>query len=168
MSTASSGQLTNPGDSLKTGKEERFHSPRKATILSAVLPGAGQAYNRKYWKMPIVYAGMGTAAYFIYFNNQQFQLYKDALIADLDGDPNTVNTIGFTTSQLDQLQETYRRWRDLSWFALAGVYVLQIIDANVDAYLFYYDVSDDLSLRILPSAVMAARPNAGLTLTLKF
>lgn len=144
------------------------HSPVKATIMSAALPGLGQIYNKKYWKVPIVYAGLGTCVYFIHRNNQSFQKYKDALIAEEDGDPTTVNTTGFNSFQLNELQDTYRSWRDLSWIILAGVYVLNIIDANVDAHLFYFDVDKDLSLELRPYFGNTARINSGVSLFLNF
>lgn len=144
------------------------HSPRKATILSAVVPGAGQVYNKKYWKVPIVYAGLGTCVYFIDRNNRKFQQYKDALIAINDDDPNTLNTTPYSESQLDELQETYRSWRDLSWIICAGVYALQIIDANVDAHLFYFDAGQDISFHVQPSIQFTGRVNPGLSLNLKF
>jgi len=154
-------------DSLKKD-ESRLHSPRKAAAFSAILPGAGQVYNKKYWKVPIVYAGLGTAGYFIYTNNQSYRLYRNALVAELDTDPTTANLTEYDTSQLDQLQETYHRWRDLSIFAFAGIYILQIIDATVDAHLFYFDVSEDLSLAILPSFPISIQNKGGLSLVLKF
>jgi hypothetical protein len=144
------------------------HSPRKATIYSAVLPGAGQIYNKKYWKVPIVYAGLGTCVYFIDRNNLKFNQYKDALIAVNDDDPSTVNLTPYSESQLDELQDTYRSWRDLSWIICAGVYVLQIVDANVDAHLFYFDVGEDISLNLQPSLQYTSHVNTGLSLKLNF
>jgi hypothetical protein len=148
------------------------HSPRKATIMSAVVPGLGQVYNKKLWKVPFIYAGIGTCVYFIDRNNSKFQLYKDALVAESDDDPSTINDTGFSSFQLDQLQDTYRRWRDLSWIILAGVYVLNVVDANVDAHLFYFDVNEDLSLQwypsVRPSWGHTAGVNAGFSLSLNF
>lgn len=155
-------------DTLLVVDEYALHSPRKATLYSAVLPGLGQVYNKKYWKVPIVYAGLGTCVYFISRNNSKFQEYKDALVAELDGDPTTLNTTIYTAGQLDQLQDTYRSWRDLSWIFLAGVYVLNILDANVDAHLFYFDVSKDLSMHVQPYLSPSARVNTGLSLILNF
>jgi hypothetical protein len=146
----------------------RSHSTGKATLFSAVLPGAGQAYNRKYWKVPIVMVGIGTCIYFIQDNSKNYHFYKDNLIAELDDDPTTVNTTDYTSSQLDQIQDLYRRWRDVSWICLGAVYILNIIDANVDAHLFYFDVGDDLSLRIHPNLVRSAGINAGFSLSLNF
>ncbi len=144
------------------------HSPKKATLMSAALPGLGQVYNKKYWKVPIIYAGIGTCVYFIHRNNQKFQLYKDALVAESDSDPLTINDTGFSSFQLNELQGTYRSWRDLSWIILTGVYILNILDANVDAHLFYFDVGKDLSLQVHPYIGNTARINSGLSLILNF
>lgn len=147
---------------------KKDHSIRKATILSAVLPGAGQAYNKKYWKMPIVYGGMGACIYFISWNNKEYKFYRDGLIAEIDGDPTTTNDTGFSSNALSQGMEQHRKWLDISWMSLAGVYVLQILDANVDAHLFHFDVGDDLSFDVHPSLIPSHRVNPGLTLTMKF
>jgi hypothetical protein len=152
----------------QTQPDSLSHSPRKATIYSAIIPGAGQIYNRKYWKLPIVYGGLGACIYFIDRNTKKFNIYKQGLIADKDGDPATINTTGYSAFQLDELQDTYRNWKDLSWIVCAGVYVLQILDANVDAHLRYFDVSKDLSLFILPSIDYAGRLNSGFSLSLNF
>lgn len=156
-----------PADSSTTSAS-KTHSPRKATLYSAVLPGAGQVYNKKFWKVPIVYAGLGTAAYFVQTNNKSYQRYRKALVATLDDDPNTINDTGYSSSQLDEFQEFYHRWRDISIMAMAGVYVLQIIDAHVDAHLFYFDVSEDISLSIHPSLPISAHNKGGISLVLKF
>lgn len=144
------------------------HSPRKATLMSAALPGLGQIYNKKYWKVPVVYGGLGTCIYLIDFNNDRFQRYKDGLIAELDDDPNTINTTGFSSSQLDELQDTYRRWRDMSWISLGAVYLLQIIDANVDAHLFHFDVGRELSMTAVPYMSPSVQVNTGFSLYLNF
>jgi hypothetical protein len=158
------------GDRMKK-KWAMEHSPLKATVYSALLPGVGQMYNKKYWKAPIVWAGLGTCVYFIVDNTRNYRLYRDAFIAQEDDDPSTVPQISLDPGQtidLDEAQDTYKRWLDISYMALAGVYVLQLIDANVDAHLFYFDVSPDLSLHILPSFFLAERTTQGLTLSLHF
>ncbi|MFO7723689.1 MAG: DUF5683 domain-containing protein [Bacteroidales bacterium] len=146
---------------------DSVHSPRKAAILSAVLPGAGQAYNRKYWKMPVVYAAGGAGAYFIITNNQDYQLFKQAYIYRNDDDPNTIDDFPFATSQrLKVYRDHYRRNLELSVILSAAVYILQIIDATVDAHLYEFDVSNTLSMRFEPALLMNV-PAASLTPGLK-
>lgn len=128
------------------------HSPKKAAILSAALPGLGQIYNRKYWKVPIIYAGLGTLGYLITFNNSQYRLYRNAYLAKIDDDPLTIDQYPFASADglLQQLNQ-YRRTRDILIAGAVIVYALNIIDASVDAHLFEFDVSDDLTLRIEPN-----------------
>lgn len=142
--------------------------PKRATLMAAVLPGSGQIYNKKYWKAPIVWGGIGLCVYFIQDNTKNFNTFSKAYIAEVDGDPNTVNTTEFNGAQLDQLQETYRRWRDLSYVSLAAVYLLQMLDANVDAHLFYFDVNEDLSMQVTPWLNPNFERSAGLSLNFNF
>ncbi len=144
------------------------HSPRKATILSAVLPGAGQVYNHKYWKVPIVLGGLGVSYYFIRENNSQYQRYKDAYIAIIDGDPATVDEFNgaYSSQSVLNVADTYRRWRDLSYIAIGAVYILNIVDANVDAHFVSFDVGTDLSLQVSPSLYTAAQGAPGLSIAL--
>lgn len=166
QSTATS--TTTPVDSSKYK-----HSPRKATLMSALLPGLGQIYNRKWWKVPIIYGGFAGVGYAIGFNQKYYSDFKKALVYRLDGNPNTVDDyVGkYSSANLDELQRYYRKNRDLSIIIAVGVYLLNVIDANVDAHLFDFDVSNDLSLNIRPAQLPAyGRPVAtpGLSLTLKF
>jgi hypothetical protein len=144
------------------------HSPHKASILSAVLPGAGQIYNRKYWKAPIVWAGLGTCVYFIQENSAEYRRYKDAYIALVDGDPTTTDEFNgqFSAAQVLDVTDTYRRWRDLSYIAFGLVYMLNIVDAGVDANFVHFDVSRDLSMSVGPSLELASRGAAGLSFSL--
>lgn len=142
--------------------------PKRATLMAAVLPGSGQIYNKKYWKAPIVWGGIGLCVYFIQDNTKNFNTFSKAYIAEVDGDPNTVNTTEYNGAQLDQLQETYRRWRDLSYVSLAAVYLLQMLDANVDAHLFYFDVNEDLSMQVTPWLNPNFERSAGLSLNFNF
>jgi hypothetical protein len=148
-------------------EELKLHSPRKATIMSAILPGLGQAYNKKYWKIPIIYGGFAISGYYLRDNLQNINRYKEAYIAEIDGDPNTVNNTGFNTTQLNTLIDQYTQWRDLSYIALGIIYILNIVDASVDAHLMYFDVSDDISMRITPSWSPLTFGAPGLTLTVK-
>jgi hypothetical protein len=133
-----------------------------------LVPGWGQAYNKKYWKIPIVYAGIGTCVYFIDRNTKKFRLYRDALVAVYDEDPNTENSTPYNATQLTQLADDYRRLLDISYISLAAVYALNILDANVDGHLFHYNVSEDLSLHVHPSFIPADRVTTGLGITLNF
>lgn len=140
---------------------------RKATWRSVALPGWGQITNKKYWKAPVVWAGIGTCGYFIQDNLSNLRFYRSALIAESDDDPSTVNDTAFNGAQLESLVDTYTRWRDLSYVALAAVYLLNIVDAHVDAHLFFFDVNDDLSFHWRPS-VTTGVPAAGISLGLSF
>ncbi len=136
--------------------------------MSAVLPGLGQAYNRKYWKVPIVYAGLGACVFFITDNTRNYRYYRDALIAETDNDPLTINPTNGSATQIRDVMNQYRQWLDLSYISLALIYTLNIIDAHVDAHLFYFDVSEDLQASIQPSAILTPRPNPGIRLTINF
>jgi len=151
----------------KEATQENVHSPKKATIYSAILPGLGQAYNKKYWKIPLVYIGFGTIGYFIGWNNNNYQISKHAYKDLTDNNPDTkfyetldaykYYDLSNATSKanfidgLDKRQQYYRRNRDMLVITMAGFYGLQIIDASVDAHLFNFDMSDDLSLNWQPS-----------------
>ncbi|GAB4310717.1 MAG: DUF5683 domain-containing protein [Bacteroidales bacterium] len=131
------------------------HSPHRATIYSLVLPGLGQAYNRKYWKIPVIYGGFGVFYYLIRYNNEQYQLFRDAYnhkISDPDGLEPPVNDYEsrYDANTLLNARNDFRRNRDLNYI-LAGVwYALNAVDAAVDAHLFQWEVDDDLTLRVDP------------------
>lgn len=152
------------------------HSVRKATLLSTFLPGAGQVYNHKVWKVPIIYAAFGTMAYLIQFNNKRYHQYNDALIARLDSDPATVDNSyqgKYSDENLRTLTDYYHRNRDFSVVITVLVYALNIIDAHVDAHLYSFDISDDLSLQMKPvmqPVYLGQRESVtgGLQLTLRF
>lgn len=138
--------VSTQNDTLK-----KKHSPKKAAIMSAALPGLGQIYNRKYWKLPIIYGGLGTLGYLITFNSVQYSLYRKAYLAKIDDDPLTIDEYPFASEDgLLQRLNQHRRTRDMLIAGAVLVYALNIIDASVDAHLFEFDVSDDLSLRVEP------------------
>jgi hypothetical protein len=157
---------------LKTDSAVLKHSPTKATLLSMAFPGAGQFYNKKYWKIPVIYAGFAGMGYLIHFNDTRYQGYKKAYILRLDGDSTTVDDYAniYSDDDLKTLKDFYRRNRDLSIIVTGLIYILNIIDADVDAHLFYFDVSDDLSLHIQPSinSNYQSQFSAGLSLTFNF
>lgn len=141
--------------------------PKRAMWLAIVLPGAGQIYNRKYWKLPIIYGGFLGCIYAMRWNNQMYLDYSQAYLDIMDDDPNTKSYTQFLhlgtsinasneeryKSIFKSRKDKYRRWRDLSFFCMLGVYALSIIDAYVDASLSQFDISDDLSLRLQPAVI---------------
>ena len=141
--------------------------PKRAMWLAIVLPGAGQVYNRKYWKLPIVYGGFLGCIYAWRWNNQMFRDYSQAYMDIMDDDPNTQSYNQFlhlgmqiTDENKERYQnlfkrrkDYYRKYRDLSIFCMIGVYALSVIDAYVDASLSQFDISKDLSLKIEPSVM---------------
>jgi hypothetical protein len=149
---------------------ELYHSPKKATILSAVLPGAGQIYNNKWWKAPIVWIGMGTALYLSQDYRTEYQFWKDQYVRRVNPDQ-TDDYPNASTPSLENQMVTYKQWMETSYIVMGAIYVLQILDANVDAHLMSFDVSDDLSLNIRPDAqwnMALNKPTCGLTLKLAF
>ncbi len=136
----------------KATKKAIYGEARKASIMSAVLPGLGQAYNRKFWKLPILYAGLGGFGYLFYVNQQKFKYFSDNLRWENDSDPETLNNTDplLNSDQLLSEKTLYRKRRDIGVIGIAIFYFVNIIDANVDAHLKTFDVSDDLSLKIKP------------------
>jgi hypothetical protein len=137
-----------PADTSKVKK----HSPTKASLFSTFVPGLGQAYNKKYWKIPIIYVGSGILGYLANKYGKEYQRFRKAYNAVSDDDPTTVDEFNGQVSKDDLYywKEKYRRSRDLDIIGLAGIYILNIVDASVDAHLFDFDISDDLSFRIEP------------------
>ena len=146
--------------SISSQKIQQDKSPKKAAIYSAVIPGSGQVYTKKYWKVPIIYAGLVASAYFINDNNNQYKEYKDAALLSYESGE---DQLGYTYSQLIILKDHYKRNREISYFSFVGVYILNIIDASVNAHLFYFDVSDDISLNIRPYSTLS---NTGVSFLL--
>ena len=140
---------------------------KRAMWLSLVLPGAGQIYNRKYWKLPIIYGGFVGCAYAMRWNNMMYHDYSQAYMDLMDDDPKTESYNQFmhlgakiTDANIARYQELfrkrkdrYRRWRDLSFFVMVGVYALSVVDAYVDASLSEFDISDDLTLEVAPAVM---------------
>lgn len=141
-------------------------NPVKATWLALVIPGGGQIYNRKYWKLPIFYGGFAGCAYALTWNGKMYkdysQAYKDAVnekwssssITDLLP-PGYIDNVSKSqlTETLRKRKDTYRRYRDMSIFAFIGVYLLSVVDAYVDAELSNFDITPDLSMRVEPSVI---------------
>jgi hypothetical protein len=144
-------------------------TPAKAAFYSAILPGLGQAYNKKYWKIPLVYGAIGTSLYFYVDNNKKYHEVRDEYKRRLEGYERSVKFEKLDDSRLIAAQKFYQRNRDLSSLFIVGFYVLNIIDANVDAALIQFNVNERLSLRpeIYPANV-TFKPNVGLTFNYTF
>lgn len=133
---------------------EYVHSPHKATIYSAVLPGLGQFYNKKYWKIPIVYTGIGVIGYFALENRSEYRKASEAYIYKFNEETYEIDNDLIDRYDVDVLRDIrdyYRRNMELSYIILALWYGLNIVDATVDAHLFNYDVGDNLSVQIEPT-----------------
>ena len=147
--------------------------PKRSMWLAIVLPGAGQIYNRKFWKLPIFYGGFVGCAYAMRWNDQMYKDYSQAYLDIMDDNPATQTYNQFlhlgaqvTEANTEQYKtifkrrkDMYRRWRDLSFFCIVGVYALSVIDAYVDASLSEFDVSGDLSLRLAPALLNDSQTN---------
>lgn len=154
-------------DSLKSNDIDPL-TPAKAAFFSAVLPGLGQAYNKKYWKIPLVYGALGTGMYFYISNNKNYHKYRDAYKSRLEG--YVTDDLAFLdNNRLIAGQKFYQRNRDLSALVTLAFYALNIIDANVDAALIQFNVDENLSVKpfIYPNDV-TLKTNVGLTLNYNF
>lgn len=171
----------------------RFQAePMKATMMAVVLPGLGQIYNRKYWKIPLVYAGFGGLFFSAGFNSTKYNQYMEAFQDFTDGVPKTKSYLDIIPSSVDsdtrdpvlnyspaeeahwkerliQGIDYYKRYRDLSYIGIAGWYLISILDANVDASLFNFDISNNLDIAVypvsvpLPGGFTGAGVNVGMT-----
>ena len=149
-------------DTVKTNEIDPL-TPAKAAFYSAILPGLGQAYNKKYWKIPIVYGAIGTSLYFYLDNNKKYQEYRDAYKRRLEGYSDDDYTY-LDNSRLIAGQKFYQRNRDLSALFVVAFYALNIIDANVDAALLQFNVDENLSVRpVLYPNNVTLKTNVGLT-----
>lgn len=153
----------------------RVHSPMKATMLSATLPGLGQIYNGRAWKVPFIYAGYAGVLYALNFNNTNYQRYRRAWIAQIDGNPNTISEFpSISGDRLERATNYYRRNLEVTYIVAVAIYALNILDATVDAHLLDFDVGEELSMNITPGIIPAPvgpipqKATPGLTLSLRF
>ncbi len=146
---------SNIADTTKLNQKIKIYDPKRALLLAAIFPGAGQVYTKKYWKLPLVYGGLAGTAYAINFYQDGYLKFRGELFFNLSNglssesalNPNT----GFTTSQLRTIVDRYRRERDFMIIIMAGVYILQMIDAHVDAHLKEFDLNPNFHVRLEPS-----------------
>jgi len=152
---------------------------KRSTVLSSLIPAGGQVHNnlikpnhiksRIWWKVPVIYGGMATAAYYIYFNQNEFSAIRSERLDRQNGATPSLYPY-YSSSQLKIIQEQYRRYRDISVISLLGVYLLQVIDANVEANLFLFDTDDNLSMQfiVLPTFTNTTSFSPALTLNYRF
>lgn len=167
---------------LEIANQEWLPDPKKATWIALAFPGGGQIYNKKYWKLPIVYGGFIGCVYALSWNGQMLRDYSNAYLDIMDNDPNTNSYEDLlppnydVESNKDWLKDVfknrknkYRRYRDMSIFAFAGVYLVSVIDAYVDAELSHFDVSSDVSMKVTPNiSIDRGIGNVGFNLAFNF
>lgn len=187
---AQENELRNWSDSVVSTITQpvKVHLPRKATIYSAVLPGLGQIYNHQWWKVPFIYGGFGTLGYVVNYFNQKQVLYLQSYWDIVDGDPLThayydipnfdkgvdesdaANVTDIKDNQFKPWIKYYSRQRNLYLIVTAGFYLINVLDANVNAHFLDFDISEDLSLNLSPITVdpLTNRPVPGMTLVFNF
>ena len=159
-------------DSLKTKSHKNL--PARVALLSAILPGAGQVYNKRIWKVPIIYGAFAGCAFVYQRNNNLYVDYKNALSVRYDDDPSTIDRYAnYTDDNLVKLKNQYKKKRDLGIIGIAAVYLLNIVDAAVDANLREFDlkIHEDISMNIFPYSQVAINnspANFGIQLKLNF
>lgn len=172
--TPDSVQVLKPGnqqstDTIQIKSYADRYDPRKAALFAAVLPGLGQIYNKKYWKLPLVYGGLGATIYAVNFYEDLYKDYKGQLFYILETGEATSKE-GYTEDQLRSAIDRSRRERDFMLILMAGTYILQIIDAHVDAHLKEFDLNPELQVKLQPflnNDIMIGR-QAGFSLLIKF
>lgn len=169
--TARIGAIADATPKPRPLKPQFVPKPQRALWLALVCPGAGQIYNRKYWKLPIFYGGFLGCTYALMWNQQMYKDYSQAYLDIMDDDPNTTSYLDMLPPNYDitgreerfktifkNKKNYYRRYRDLSAFCFIGVYLLSVIDAYVDAHLSQFDISPDLSMRLSPAVISNPAP----------
>lgn len=146
-----------------TAPVKRDRTPRKAAIRSAIIPGWGQAYNKRYWKIPVIYAGGAAITYFLLDNAKIYRTNRDLLEKEVNKDSEDAVIYRLNRDQ-------FREWRDWNVVMLAGLYLINILDANVDAHLKEFDVGEELSFAVKPYLYrdIYNSPVTGISLNLKF
>lgn len=148
-------------DTLAVDSTLATHSPRKAAMYSVVLPGMGQIYNKKYWKLPIVYGGLAGFGYAAIWNNREYRYYFD--LYKIMTENGYQEWEGRTFREVEWYKNTHLRYKNLMIILTVGFYALQIVDASVDAHLINFDISEDISLNVDPVLIDPAPANPALT-----
>ncbi len=144
--------------------------PQRAALLSAIVPGLGQMYNKQYWKIPVIYVGLATFAHFINYNNNLYHAFRNASISNSNGLANPFSDVASTQTTLVRNRDNFRRSRDFLIILGSVFYILNIVDAHVSAHLEEFNVNDDLAITIEPSikSTVANGQAIGASLVLKF
>lgn len=159
----------------KTSDTTKVHQPKRALLFSAIIPGSGQIYNhiampkgkkKAFWKVPLIYAGLGTMGYFLIHNQRQQIALKDEYNSRIAGNASAAEWAQYDNTGLLTLYNQHLDRRDLSIVGLTVVYLLQLVDANVEAHFVAFDVSDNLSLRVTPT--ISPTFSTGIQLSLTF
>lgn len=150
--------------------KKKIHSPLRASIYSAVIPGLGQIYNRKYWKLPIVYGGIAGFLYFAQQNRVDYLYYKQGYVNRTLALPEDALLAQYSTQGITSAMDGSRQNMEWCYIGAAAIYLLNIVDASVDAHLFNFDVSDDLSLHFVPRYIPTplSQNNASLSVLVRF
>lgn len=161
---------------VKGGKQKKMshadlakeHSPKKAAILSLCLPGAGQVYNKKYFKAPLIFAAFGTALYASQWQRDKYNHYKAEYKLMVDTNQTSIYEGIRSEAYIKDARDYHKKWMEISYIAMGLIYALQILDANVDAHLMSFDVGDDLSMQVLPNTWRTRHsPHQAFGLTMK-
>lgn len=169
LSTKSYSQDLQADSTSGNTQEIQIHSPHKAAMYSALVPGMGQAYNKKYWKIPVVYGLTGIFIYYIDTYNTQYNKYLNAYI-DMENGLIDEFEVYTSVETLEKIKDNYLRNRDISIISLAAVYLLNILDATVDGHLYNYEVNEDLTFNIQPEIqkTYTNQNSVGFSLSFKF
>ena len=160
-----------PGFLYRTFKAD-YPNPNKALYLSLAIPGGGQFYNRRWWKIPIVYGGYAALIYSARYNGSNYRDLRDAVIAEYAGEPHKFSDTGLNLGDLERLRDQFDKRRQLSYIGMFALHLVQAAEAFVDCHLKTFDVSDDLSLQVKPAFQATPQsfgltPGLGLALTIK-
>ena len=150
---------------------EPFVTPKKKAMFSAMVPGLGQIYNRQYWKLPLVYGGLATCGYFIYYNTDKYNYYRRIYAGRISNNPEYLNMEAkVSTENIKRLQDSYRSDRDMTVMITVLVYGLQIMDALVFAHLKEFDISDNISMKVGPKSMpnIGFKPTMGVGMVFNF
>lgn len=161
--------ITSAIPEIETFQSKSKLDPDKAALYAAVFPGLGQIYNKQYWKLPIVYGGAILIGHYIKYNNDFYNAFRNAYLAETDGDPETINPYDQFSEQSLQLNaERFKRNRDFMMIMGVVYYIVQIVDAHVSAHLIEFDINDDLAMRpVYYPREQYFTQNVGMSLVLK-